>query len=555
MDNKTIGNWIMYHEIQRLIREGSSFAAIGKALVIDQRTVKRYSIMSEADYCSFLESKDSRDKLLTPYEPFVHGKLKAHPGVSAAQMHDWLKEYHPDFAITSPKTVYNFVMTLRQKYNIPLEEPGREYFMVEELPYGQQGQADFGQYTLKSTEGWRKRVYFFVMMLSRSRMKFVQFSDTPFTTRTAIEAHEAAFEFFNGTPKEIVYDQDRLFLVDERMGELLLTQEFKEYVFEQQFQLHFCRKADPQSKGKVENVVKYVKNNFLYARSYCDLEILQAQALAWLQRTGNGMPHSTTRKIPLDEWQFEKSELKSWASVKLLPCCILRTVRKDNSFAWQGNFYSVPQGTFKTKATMVKIWLRGNELHIHDHAGAFVCKHAIEQGKGKTLINTDHKRDKSLKVKELLNQTAGQFIDPALALQYFEMIRKEKSRYLRDQVQAIQKAIGGKNKQLVGEVLQSCVEHKYASAVMFREILNVKEAEKKFAIPAIEKIILMDPGNNKKADTQPDKSNLETYEKAFGTSNSAPNKDDPAAESPDSKTDIDGSSLFGVQARGSDITP
>ena len=255
MDNKTIGNWIMYHEIQRLIREGLSLAAIGKALVIDQRTVKRYSLMSEADYCSFLESKDSRDKLLTRYEPFVHDKLKAHPGVSAAQMHDWLKEYHLDFAITSPKTVYNFVMTLRQKYNIPLEEPGRQYFMVEELPYGQQGQADFGQYTLKSIEGWRKRVYFFVMMLSRSRMKFVQFSDTPFTTRTAIEAHEAAFEFFNGIPREIVYDQDRLFLVDERMGELLLTQEFKEYVFEQEFQLHFCRKADPQSKGKVENVV------------------------------------------------------------------------------------------------------------------------------------------------------------------------------------------------------------------------------------------------------------------------------------------------------------
>lgn len=48
MDTKTIGNWIMYHEIQRLIREGSSLAAIGKALVIDQKTVKRYSMISEA---------------------------------------------------------------------------------------------------------------------------------------------------------------------------------------------------------------------------------------------------------------------------------------------------------------------------------------------------------------------------------------------------------------------------------------------------------------------------------------------------------------------------
>ena len=60
----------------------------------------------------------------------------------------------------------------------------------------------------------------------------------------------------------MVYHQDRLFLVNENLGDLLLTQDFKTYVFEQSFRLHFCRKADPQSKGKVENVVKFVKNNF-----------------------------------------------------------------------------------------------------------------------------------------------------------------------------------------------------------------------------------------------------------------------------------------------------
>jgi transposase len=94
-------------------------------------------------------------------------------------------------------------------------------------------------------------------------MKFLQFSDIPFTTRTAVDAHEEAFKFFCGISKEVVYDQDRLLLTEELMGELLLTQAFKEYVFEQEFHLHFCRKADPESKGKVENVVKFVKNNFL----------------------------------------------------------------------------------------------------------------------------------------------------------------------------------------------------------------------------------------------------------------------------------------------------
>jgi len=58
------------------------------------------------------------------------------------------------------------VIALRQKYNIPLEEVGREYFAVEELPYGQQAQADFGHYILRSTEDRRKRIPFFVMAWS-----------------------------------------------------------------------------------------------------------------------------------------------------------------------------------------------------------------------------------------------------------------------------------------------------------------------------------------------------------------------------------------------------
>jgi hypothetical protein len=319
-------------------------------------------------------------------------------------------------------------------------------------------------------------------------------------------------------PGEVVYDQDRLFLTEERMGELLLTEAFREYVFEQELQLHFCRKADPESKGKVENVVKYVKNNFLHARVYYDLETLQNQALGWLERTGNGMPHSTTKKIPAQEWQNEQPHLRSWMPVRIRASYITRTIRKDNTFSYQGNFYSVPQGTFKNKETVVMIWLKEGQLHIHDKDGIFLCKHAIAESKGNTVVNTDHKRDKSLKVKALLTQTANQFSNPALALQYFEMIRKEKGRYLRDQVQAIGKAIEGKNKQLVAEVLEKCVQQQYLGAVVFRELLALQEAENNYPQTPIGKIILLDPGSARKANIQPDKSDLNQYEKAFGNS-------------------------------------
>ncbi len=66
MDTKTTGDWIMYYEVQRLQREGVSYRAIAKTLVMNRRTVIKYLAMSEAEYQGFLQKNDSRGKLFLP---------------------------------------------------------------------------------------------------------------------------------------------------------------------------------------------------------------------------------------------------------------------------------------------------------------------------------------------------------------------------------------------------------------------------------------------------------------------------------------------------------
>ncbi len=73
-------------------------------------------------------------------------------------MQDWLKEYDFNFPEVHPKTVYNFVMWVRQEYNIPKEKKHREYLAVEELPYGKQAQVDFGEYNMRKSTGGVKKV-------------------------------------------------------------------------------------------------------------------------------------------------------------------------------------------------------------------------------------------------------------------------------------------------------------------------------------------------------------------------------------------------------------
>ena len=517
MDKKTISNWIMYHQIKKMHTEGSTFSQIASLLGLDRRTVKKYYRMDEQLYESFLSGKEERSKLLSPYEGFVKEKLEALPSASTAQVHDWLKEHHSGFPSTSPRTVYNFVMWVRQKYRIVTEERARDYMRVEELPYGVQGQADFGQYTLRSAEG-RKKVWFFSLVLSASRYKYVHFSERPFTSKTAIDAHEAAFKFFGGIPREIVYDQDRLFLVDENLGELLLTKEFKSYVFERDYQVYFCRKADPQSKGKIENVIGYIKKNFLYGRLYHDIEVLQSQALAWLARTGNAMVHGTTKKVPQLEWEQEKAHLSSWAPIGLMPDYIVSAVLKDNMFNYKGNSYSVPCGTYKGKGTYLNLRLEeGDILAVYNQQEELLCRHELYSGRGKTVINTDHKRDKSGKVRDLIHQTAALFSDRQQALVFLEKIREQKPRYARDQVQAIRDTISGSDGPMKDTALETCIVRGLFDATAFKEILRQLTELSRQPASREAMIKLLDPANLKKAEIRPKGSDIRVYENLFNT--------------------------------------
>lgn len=296
--NVYLNKFMVYFEIHRLSREGYSMRQISEELVINRRTVSKYLSLSEQEYELLLEQQSQRNKVLLPYENFVKMRLELFRDTPSAQMHDWLKEHFEDLPKVSQKTVFNFVSWIRRKHNLPLVKVPRQYEMVEELPYGKQAQVDFGEYTMRTSLGNRTKVFFFIMVLSRSRFKFVWFTDRHFTSLAAVDGHERAFSYFGGIPLEIVYDQDKVFLVSENGGDLILTDTFRSYMREQSFSLFFCRKSDPETKGKVENVVGYVKRNFLYNRTYHNIDTLNDEALGWLGRTANILPHAVTKKDP-----------------------------------------------------------------------------------------------------------------------------------------------------------------------------------------------------------------------------------------------------------------
>jgi hypothetical protein len=157
---KLMQKLIMYFEVHKLKREGLKTAQISRHLVLDYRTVKKYLAMSEQEYEDFLEVQSTRHKMLTPYEDFVKARLEYCPDASAAQIEDWLKEHFKDFIDVNAKTIFNFVLYVRNKHGIPKPFNNRDYTQTDEMPCGKQAQADFGKYNMTTEEGKRKKVYF-----------------------------------------------------------------------------------------------------------------------------------------------------------------------------------------------------------------------------------------------------------------------------------------------------------------------------------------------------------------------------------------------------------
>jgi len=465
-------HWIMYHELHHQHRNGMTPTQIASHLVMDTRTVKKLLAMSEQEYLDFQQQLSNRTKKLASYEDYIKTRLELCPEASSAQVHDWLKEKYPDFAKVSIKTVYNFVLFVRNKHLLLKTFDTRQYSQVEELPYGHQSQVDFGEYNLTDVEGIRKKVYFFAMVLSRSRCKFVLFSDHPFTAETTIAAHEKAFAFFWGYPNELVYDQDKVLLVNENKGNLIMTEAFRAYCQSRPFQVRFCRKSDPQSKGKIENVIKYVKYNFLRGRSYYGIPVLNDQAVSWLNRTANAKEHSTTLKIPALEWNMERVHLiplkQPFEIVRSNPAY---NVTKDNVIHYKGSTYSVPDDTFQKPKTEVIVQQQDDCLIIRNKDGEQIAHHQISLLKGQQVRNNNHYRDHSQKVKDLIAQVALLFTDHDKAVGYLENIRELMPRYARDQINMI--ALAGKEytKEEMDNTLAYCLENNVPGAIDFKPVL------------------------------------------------------------------------------------
>ena len=286
-------------------RQGLTVSAIAVKLGKDRKTVRKYLRMDKDQFIRYLERMAERGKAFAAYKDEILEIYRNHEGrtVYSSSIHDYLSEKYGELP-GSDRTLRNYLTYLKISGAIGTGS-GREYRPVEPLAYGKQAQIDFGVETTNIGKVW-----FVVVVLSRSRYRYVAAQSRPFTSDDVIGHLLDAFDFFGGIPEELVLDQDRTMIVAENLGDLATTKAFADFVAEQGLRLHVCRAADPESKGKVENAVKYVKTSYFSSRSFATFDELQVLMRKWLLRV-NAKLSQATRLMPLADFEaHEKPALR-----------------------------------------------------------------------------------------------------------------------------------------------------------------------------------------------------------------------------------------------------
>ena len=285
-----------------------------------------------------------------------------------------------------------------------------------------------------SVGGVETTVHFVVFVLSYSRLMYVGLSRQPIDTDTFIQLHDAAFRYFDGCPEECVYDQTKLVVLHEQYRELELNQAFAAYATLAGFRIHACEGYDPESKGKVESGVKYVKRNGLDGETFDDWDHLEQHIRQWLDTIANQRLHGTTGEAPQVRYERdERAKMRPYLTPALLQQNTPRETRKVDKtglLSWCANKYSAPMAYQRTR---VGVQAEGGQLVLSDlETGQEIARHRLSQDKGAIIRNNDHYRDKAARIADLEAAILGQIGEEA-GQRLCALLKRTSPRIYKDQ--------------------------------------------------------------------------------------------------------------------------
>lgn len=360
--------------IKDLKSKGLSNIQIAEQLGVDRKTVSKWI---ESKQLPKYQKRNTKPSKLDPYKTYILARMKEGCTNSCIIFDEIISKGY-----TGKSTI------LREYMQTHRESTAAIACIRYETPPGKQAQVDWGEFKLMRLDNTFMKVHAFVMILGYSRMQYVEFTEDE-KIDTLIGCHERAFQFFGGMPETILYDNMRTVVKhSHEKGENKWNDKFLRFAKHHGFSPIRCRPYHPQSKGKVENGVKYLRRNFWpRVQTVTNLVDLNTQTKLWLDTTCNARLHKTTRKVPLKEHKLE-TLLPQSSEAFLLTDFQLRKVTSDCFISFESNYYSVP---FQYVGRHVGVRdLKNGSIEIYDELRNCIANHPKTMGKHLYQKNKKH---------------------------------------------------------------------------------------------------------------------------------------------------------------------
>ncbi len=303
-------------EIRILHHQGLSIRAIARQLGISRNTVREYL---RSDKKPTYARRPVRGSKIDPYKGYIQERI-------TAASPDWIPATVIEREIREKG--YQGSIRLLRYYMAELRPVTKADPVVRfETEPGQQMQVDWGVF-----RRGKDPLSAFVATLGWSRYTYVEFvTNEQFSTLKT--CHENAFAYFQGVPKDILYDNMKT-VIHTRNAYGSGIHRFHPGLWDLAKQTGFtprlCRPYRAKTKGKVERFIRYLRYCFYVPLSSqlkqagltLDVETANVEVLKWLRDVANVRIHQTTKEVPHNRWQQEVEALQTFhaekANVELL---------------------------------------------------------------------------------------------------------------------------------------------------------------------------------------------------------------------------------------------
>jgi len=295
-----------FMKIKTLSKQGYSQRDIAKQLGISRNTVKRY-LKSDFEQPHYATRQSGISKL-EAFKPYLHSRIaKAAPiHLSGVVLFREIQEQGYKGSISLLRHY------LYQYRGVVKPQPSIRF----ETEAGKQMQVDWGQ-----MRGGKTPLHAFVAVLGYSRALFVAITDN-MKYDTLEQCHRAAFDYFQGIPQQVWYDNMKTVVIERDAygeGQHKLNQSFYQFSKSMGFIPKLCKPYRPQTKGKVERMVRYVRDNFFQPLATklaslelkLDVETANIEVMNWLNTIANQRLHDTIKMKPADRLKEEQVYLQN----------------------------------------------------------------------------------------------------------------------------------------------------------------------------------------------------------------------------------------------------